>query len=31
MNSVNEAIGGTVFANSFLYFDHTIGERDHLF
>ena len=29
-NSVLESIGGTVFANSSHFFDHTIGERDHL-
>ena len=29
-NSVIEAIGGTVFANSSCYFDHTLGESDHL-
>ena len=29
-NSVLESIGGTVFANSSHFFDHTIGETDHL-
>ena len=29
-NSVLESIGGTVFANSSHFFDHTIGKRDHL-